>query len=287
MPRVAGLDLQGVQGVRRIAAALLPGEATDTAEVIHGEFHDVLLLPERAVVKVARGRTAEHLHRRAALTAALARQGLPFAVPEPLTPVLDVDGCAAVALSWVPGAPAAAGAADPAALRQLLDALAAVDVTAGGQLQRWLDAPHAYAGREHWSALMAQVVAHLPADVREEAGVRVEAAAALPAVPPGLVHGDLAGDNVRWHADGTLAAVIDWDLASAWDPAVDVACLAWFGWSTLSGAVDGEVLRRARTWAATFPLEHPASAIANGESEATIAAGLAWTATKLRQPLRP
>lgn len=271
------------QHVRRIAAALLPGEVTATAHVVHGEFHDVVLLPGRAVVKVARGRAADELRRRAALTGALARLDLPFVVPEPLTEVEDVDDCTAVALAWAPGAPANARAPGPTQLREVLAALAALDVTPGGPLSRWLDVPHGYAGRDRWPLLMAEVVARLPPDVQESARARVEAATALPPVAPSLVHGDLAGDNLRWYDDGTLAAVIDWDLASAWDPAVDAACLAWFGWSTVAAALDAETLARARTWAATFPLEHPASAIDNGESETVVTTRLALTARLLRQ----
>ncbi|MDX1659113.1 MAG: phosphotransferase [Nitriliruptorales bacterium] len=66
----------------------------------------------------------------------------------------------------------------------------------------------------------------LPADLQQEAHDRIEAVVDLDPPPPSLVHGDLAGDNVRWRGDA-VAGVRDWDLASAWDPAVDAACLAW------------------------------------------------------------
>lgn len=234
-----------LQRARRVAAALLPAEASSDAQVVRGEFHDVVLLPGRAVVKIARGRAVEHLERRAHLSAVLADQDLPFAVPVPLGPVTVFEDCSAVALSWVPGAPAPAGAGDPRRLRDLLEVLAGVDVSATSALASWLDVPHAYAGREGWSALMEQVVAALPPPVRAVAGRRVQAAAQLAAVPAGLVHGDLAGDNVRWHRDGSLAGVIDWDLASAWDPAVDAACLAWFGWPAVAAAVDEQTHQRA------------------------------------------
>ena len=54
-------------------------------------------------------------------------------------------------------------------------------------------------------------------------------ARALPPVEPGVVHGDLAGTNVPWRTDGTVYGVLDWDHAQAFDPAVDVGCLSWFG----------------------------------------------------------
>ena len=231
---------------------MLPGEVGIDAQVVRGEFHDVVLLPGRAVVKIARGRATEHLRRRADLTAALAASGLPFAVPAPLGPVTVFEDCSAVALSWVPGSPAPPGDGDPDRLRELLQALAGVDVSAPA-LASLLDVPYAYAGRGRWTALMDQVVDLLPAGVRAIAVDRVQAAADLASVPASLVHGDLAGDNVRWHGDGALAGVIDWDLASAWDRSVDAACLAWFGWPTVAAAVDAPTYQRARTWAATFP----------------------------------
>ena len=55
----------------------------------------------------------------------------------------------------------------------------------------------------------------------------------LPLCPQGLVHGDFAGGNVLWRADGNLA-VVDWDLADidlpVWDLArtIDLMALQWF-----------------------------------------------------------
>ena len=61
--------------------------------------------------------------------------------------------------------------------------------------------------------------------------VRLDAAEALrdPALPRGLVHGDLFRDNVLWSPDGAIAALLDFESASdgvhAYDLAVTV--LAW------------------------------------------------------------
>ena len=275
------------QRVREVAATVLPHQVSAGARVVRGEFHDVVLLPGRAVVKVARGRAIEDLHRRAGLAGALARAGLPFAVPTPLGPVATFEDCSAVALSWVPGTSAPAGSGDPARLRALLDALAGIDVTVLGPIARWLGAPHAYAGGPRWATLMGQVVDLLPAGVRTIAVDRVNAAAHLPEAPPSLVHGDLAGDNVRWHGDGALAGVIDWDLASAWDRSVDAACLAWFGWPAVAAAVDAPTYQRARTWAATFHLESVAAAIDNGEDGDVIAARVRAAARNLEAESSP
>ncbi|MEH3076470.1 MAG: aminoglycoside phosphotransferase family protein [Quadrisphaera sp.] len=287
--------------LRATAGALLPGVSgsdVSAAEVVRGEFHDVVLLPGRAVVKVARGLAARHLERRAALLDALAGAGLPLAVPRPLGEVVragspsGAEGSAAVALSWVPGEPAPVGAGGEQRveqLQQLLTAMAAVDVSAGTPVGRCLDVPHAYAGRERWAELMARVVAMLPDDVRDDAAARLRAAVDLPPVPPRLVHGDLAGHNLRWHADGTLAGVIDWDLASAWDPAVDLGCLVWFGWDTVDAACAGlgggwpAAAERARVWFATFPLEGPAALLDDRAPAALVAERLERVVTALRR----
>ncbi len=72
------------------------------------------------------------------------------------------------------------------------------------------------------------VVAHpeLADDVR-----RLDATLAAlpsPALPKGIVHGDLFRDNVRWQGD-TILALLDWESASRGVFAFDVmvVCLAW------------------------------------------------------------
>lgn len=52
---------------------------------------------------------------------------------------------------------------------------------------------------------------------------------------------------------GTAAGSLDWDLASADDPAEDVAALAtWHGWRALEHASTNPVLDRARVFAMTY-----------------------------------
>jgi aminoglycoside phosphotransferase (APT) family kinase protein len=259
-----------VDVVRRAAASAGLGREVRAEGVQRrtGEFHDVLLVPPLGVVKVARGRAALHLARRAALLARLSGLGLPFAVPRPLGEVARGEGdLAAVVLSWVPGEPRPSSGPDGPRLRSLLDALAAVRAE---DLDGLLDEPHAYAGRSRWPELMRdEVVPRLPAALRAAATDRVRAALELAPVPAGLVHGDLAGDNLRW--DGPrLVGVLDWDLAAAWDPCVDLACLSWFGWGLVESIATPDHVHRARTWAATFALEQVAAAIDNGEGPAVV-----------------
>ncbi|MBC7290698.1 MAG: phosphotransferase [Actinotalea sp.] len=143
-----------------------------------------------------------------------------------------------------------------------------------------LDEPHAYAGRSRWPELMADAVRLLPTSVRDAAHRRLDAALALPPVPPSLVHGDLAGANVLLGDDGRVVGVLDWDLAQPADPAVDAACLAWFGWAVVEAAIDPGTARRARVWHRVFPIEQVAAALDNGEDgpavEAAVRRASAW-----------
>ncbi|HKT05605.1 MAG TPA: phosphotransferase [Rugosimonospora sp.] len=271
----------------RTADALLPGAAWERARLGRGGSHDVVLLPGVAAVRVATHPTAAaELPRRSALLYRLGKAGLPFAVPEPLGEVVTVDGRTAVALSWVDGAPTPRGQGDPAGIRALLAALAAVNLS---DLDDLLGPAHAYAGGSRWPEVMAEVVALLPAECRDEARARLDAAWALPPVPPQLVHGDLAGENVHWDAAGTsCVGVLDWDYAQAFDPAVDAGCLSWHGWHALRAAVDPETFRRARTWYLTFGLEQVAVALLRGDPARVlaekVAQAVAWLDRTTRRP---
>lgn len=150
-----------------------------------------------------------------------------------------------------------------------MEALAAVELAA---VEDVLAPPHSSAGGSQWADLIVgDVVPRLPAAVRDEARRRVEAVLSLGPVEPALVHGDLAGDNLRF-TDGVLTGVLDWDLAAAWDPAVDAACLAWHGWDPVRRSVDRKTFRRAQVWYGVFGLEQISAAILDGEDDATVAA---------------
>ncbi|MBW3658241.1 MAG: aminoglycoside phosphotransferase family protein [Actinobacteria bacterium] len=250
---------------RRIVGAIFPDLALGRARSSQGEFHDVVLVPGEAAIRIARrAGTAAELERTAELLRRLGDLSLPLLVPQPLAPVQELDGRAVLATTWVPGEPSPRGSGDPVQLRRVLDLLAEVDL---GLLDDVLAPPHAYAGGEAWETVMLEdVVPLLPPRWREEARRRIEAALALPAVPPRLVHGDLAGDNMRWDDEGRLVGVLDWDLASAWDPAVDAACLSWHGWDCVEQAVDRDTYRRARIWGATFGIEQVAAALVRDAS---------------------
>jgi aminoglycoside phosphotransferase (APT) family kinase protein len=273
-----------------VADALLPGADWSRGHLGSGGSHDVVLLPGVAAVRVANHPTAAALlPRRVALLHRLGKAGLPFEVPLPLSEVATVDGRTAVALSWVPGRATVRGTGHPGGLRDLLDALSTVDVEA---LRDLLGPAHAYAGGDCWPELMAEVIRLLPPEWRTEAGARITTAQELPPVPPRLVHGDLAGENLHWDPSGRhCVGVLDWDFAQPFDPAVDAACLSWHGWSTLHAAVDAATYRRARIWYLTFGLEQVAAALLRGDSGRVladqVAQAVAWLDRTTRKPPPP
>jgi aminoglycoside phosphotransferase (APT) family kinase protein len=239
-----------------IADALVPGASLGTARLVQGGHHDVVLLPGVAAVRVSRRAThAEALPGRTERLRAIAAAGLPFAVPEPLTPVTTFGERAAVAVSWIDGAGLPEGQGDPAKIGELLRALRELPVTP--ELRAVLPAPRSYEGRDHWAAILAEeVIPRFPARWRDEGRRRLEAALTLEPVPDSLVHGDLVGDNVHWGKDGRPAGVLDWDRAHLFDPAIDAAFMGWHGWDNIRRAVDGETYRRAHVWERTFGVDH-------------------------------
>ncbi|MEU6738640.1 phosphotransferase [Streptosporangium sandarakinum] len=255
-----------------ITDALLPGAPLGTARLFGGGMHDVVLLPGVAAVRVSkRPSGAAALPRRTELLRVIAEAGLPFAVPEPLTPVTMFGERAAVAVSWLDGAAMPDGEGDPERIGELLRALRELPVTA--ELRAVLGAPRTYTGGDHWSVILAEeVLPRLPARWREEGRRRLDDALALEEVPDALVHGDLGGGNVHWGEDGKLVGVLDWDRAHLFDPAVDAAFVGWIhGWDNVRAAVDGDTYRRARVWDRAFGVTHLVAAldggpIANAES---------------------
>jgi len=75
----------------------------------------------------------------------------------------------------------------------------------------------------------------------------------------------VGGDNLRVDARGRYVGVLDWDLAQAFDPAIDVAALVWHGWPTIRAAVDAGTYRRAATWFLVLALTQASSKLLAGE----------------------
>ena len=237
-----------------IASALLPGVGLDDAFLsADGNVHHVLLIPGVAAVRVSkRPLAAASMPRHAEVLRHLASAGLPFQVPEPLTPVTMFGERAAVAVSWIDGVALPEGVGDPSQVAEVLTAVRSVPLR--GPLLAALD------GRAlgpPWSTVIAEeILPRLPARWQSEGRRRLDAALALEPVPDALVHGDLGGANVHWSTDGKLLGILDWDLAMPADPAIDAALMAWHGWDTVRRAVPADTYRRARTWDALFGVGH-------------------------------
>lgn len=90
------------------------------------------------------------------------------------------------------------------------------------QLRRWHRQLHDYA--------------ELTSDVIEELYEALASAIPTPQ-RTSLVHGDFKIGNVRFDADGTILAVLDWELAAVGDPLIDV------GWLLASWAEPGHSAR--------------------------------------------
>ena len=161
---------------------------------------------------------------------------LGFAVPEPLALCGDVSVIGAIfyVMEMAKGRPYANGSLpdfDPATRRrmygQLVDTLAElhnVDPVAAGlgdfgkpgnyfdrQVARWT---RQYRDSEtDYIPEMERLIAFLPGSLPEQSRTSV-------------VHGDYRIDNVVFDGDGTLSAVLDWELATLGDPLADFSYLA-------------------------------------------------------------
>lgn len=236
-----------------LAETMYPGPAWKQAHVNEGgQFHLVLVAQGEAVLRMSRTpEAATAMQRRVDLVAALEPQ-LSFQLPTALTPVLRKPGFAAVVQKFIPGAAHAAHTGDAGMLRGLVQELALIDVQ---ELTGLLGEPFAYAGP--WSEERILVLLRmLPAPLIHDTRAVLSRIASFDSIPPSLVHGDLAGHNVHWQ-DGKLIGVLDWDLAAAWDPALNSAYLGlWHGEHMIESiAANPQEAWRARIWLGAMSLE--------------------------------
>ncbi len=231
--------------------------------IAHGSAN-LVVIAGAAAVRVGRTAAASAASRRAQRVVD-ALPAMPFALPRAVAVPQHDGDMVAIAQQRLDGIPHPSGHGDPGALATLLDALA--DVPLDG-IRPHLAVPHAFMGGERWHRVMLeQAIPLLAADTRDTARRAADALADLAPRPPALVHGDLAGANVLWSA-GSVTGVIDWDLATAGDPAVDVAALAvWHGWDVIARVRPSAVVARARVVAATHPLQALCSTIVDERPE--------------------
>ncbi|VXB09057.1 phosphotransferase [Citricoccus sp. K5] len=283
---------------RRLSEADWPAGVIDEG----GQFHRVLVLPGVGAVRMTRTHeAAAHLNDRMATLQILSTTAaFPFAVPVPLTEVVgEADGLpagmAAVVQEYLPGEAHPPHTGEVPVLRELCRTLAGIDTT---PLAPHLGPPFAYRGP--WTAEKVAAVQSVPSVLAASHGPGVwtdgspeapggavsadrwaETVATLtathtawtedPVVTPSLVHGDLAGHNMRWQrsaAEGVgrdgddrerwhLTGILDWDLAAVWDPALNPAYLAlWHGEEKLEAiARDADEALRGRVWLGWMALE--------------------------------
>ncbi len=218
-----------------------------------GDDHLVLVPGARpgaapaAVLRLARRpEVAAELERRVGFLRAVAPH-LSWASPEPLSEViLDHEAApGAVLQRFVIGGAHAPHEGDPAVLRSVVEALAAVPSAAWEPF-----ATGPYVSTARWDeAGRETVLGVLPPEARGTAEAIWDGLAAIEGEAAGLVHGDLAGHNMRWrHTE--LIGVIDWDHASEWDPAINLSHLAlWHGVQIVGPASpDARYAARAALW---------------------------------------
>lgn len=228
-----------------------------------GSAHIIVNMGGQLSVRVAKTQLTGHLVARRTEILRRLPQNLPFAVPRPITRVITRSGFTAVGLTWIKGEPRGQGAAPPKQLAKLLKGIHTVDYRGYGP---YLDIKHEHwGGGQQWDThLRANVVPQLLTGAQKVALRAIEQVVELPPAESVLVHGDLAGHNILWNGD-KLVGVIDWDHATLGDPAIDHAALGnFYGWDSLSKALDAEQLERAQILAGLLPLQSLAYVMKNG-----------------------
>ena len=194
--------------------------------------------------------TAHDVAREHRVMAALQDSGVPVPAMIGLSPGDDVNGAPFYVMAHVDGVvlhdldDATNLLPDDAARRRagetLVDALVALhavdpaevglgDLSKGSgyvarQLRRWSQQWEAAATRDRpeMPQLHAWLEAHQPADV-----------------PPRIVHGDFRLGNAIHRPDGSVAAVLDWELCALGDPMADVSYLLR-SWGPPTGSPEGD-----------------------------------------------
>ncbi|RSN09352.1 phosphotransferase [Nonomuraea sp. WAC 01424] len=267
-------------GERALLERVAPGLGDGGPVVREGQFHRVVVGPDRVVCLPRTRAAAVRLPRRAAVLRVLAGLDLGFRTPLPLSEGTGEPPY--LVLTRVPGAPlepyevADPRVADAAAAQYaaLLAGLAAAG--ADERARAALSAP-----RDQWRRFAAEVRADLFAlmspDGRRRAERELAALDDLPYVAEAVVHGDLGPENVLWeYEDGLprLAGVIDWDEVTIGDPAEDLAALeAGYGGDFLArvlartASADAALAARVTAIRHTFALQQALSAHHDGDAE--------------------
>ena len=251
-------------GELQIARQLCPDLSWENAAVNEGgQFHKVVIGNPQAVIRMARTPAATEQMPRTVELLSLLESQLNYQIPVAVSEILHVDGLSSVAMSFIPGSAHEPHYGDPKVLGQLVKELAEVPLE---QISAHLAKPFSFRG-EWTQARQQQCFDALPKELRAPATALWDQLDILAQVPAGLVHGDLAGHNMHW-VDGKLVGILDWDLACAWDPALNTAYLSlWHGQDLIEQiAPDAEQARRARIWLGLMSLERLSDTLTRSDS---------------------
>lgn len=228
-----------------------------------GQFHTVLIANDTAVIRMARTADATKQMPRTIRLHELISQQLPYPVPTAYSSMLIENSLSSVAMTFIPGTAHEPHRGDPEILRRLVHDLSQVDLA---PIRDHLNQRFAFRGPWTEERIRGCYDA-LDVELREPATTLWNQLDELSHVEPSLVHGDLAGHNMHW-IDGQLAGILDWDLAAAWDPALNTAYLSlWHGQNLIDMiAPDADQAHRARIWLGLMSLESISNTIARTDN---------------------
>ena len=236
-----------------IARQLRPDLSWENAGVNEGgQFHKVVIANPDSVIRMARTIDATEEMPRSIKLLELVSDQLDYQIPVATSQIQTVDSLGSVAMSFIPGSAHEPHYGDPKILGKLVSDLAQVELE---PLREHLASPFAFRGP--WTdERQQQCFDALPEELRGPASSLWAQLDELAQVPPSLVHGDLAGHNMHW-VDEELIGILDWDLAAAWDPALNTAYLSlWHGLEMVDLiAPSPDEARRAKIWLGLMSLE--------------------------------
>ncbi|CCH33049.1 hypothetical protein BN6_57910 [Saccharothrix espanaensis DSM 44229] len=244
-----------------------------------GQFHDVVITPDRVLRYPKTAAAAAELPGRAALLEQLGTLDLGTAIPRPLAAIRPAPlGEYHLVLTRVPGEPLDQSGVDVAIdvvareFARVLRALSEVDfpdVVPVADPLRW---------SKFADGVRAELFPLMSGDGRERASRELTAVLALDHVATGLVHGDLGGENVLWVEGPTLSGIVDWDEVSIGDPAEDLAAIGASYGPTLLARILADlenppVGHRIAAYQGTFALQQALAGALDGD-DAELADGL-------------
>ncbi len=250
-----------------IARRLRPDLSWEHASVNEGgQFHKVVIANPDSVIRMARTIDATEEMPRSIKLLELVSDQLDYQIPVATSQIQTVDSLGSVAMSFILGSAHEPHYGDPKILGKLVSDLAQVELE---PLREHLASPFAFRGP--WTdERQQQCFDALPEELRGPASSLWAQLDELAQVPPSLVHGDLAGHNMHW-VDEELIGILDWDLAAAWDPALNTAYLSlWHGLEMVDLiAPSPDEAHRAKIWLGLMSLERLSDTLSRTDNPKT------------------